>query len=61
MIRYAPKNENETYDIMNLLEERLSNSSPSIVLGVTKVFLNYAALENNELYQSVLERVTSKF
>lgn len=41
--KYRPKDENAMYDIMNLLEDRLKHSNSAVVLGTTKVFLNYTA------------------
>ena len=37
--KYTPANENEVFDIMNLLEERLRGSNSGVILEVTKVFL----------------------
>lgn len=39
--QYTPESEEEMYDIMNLLEDRLNVSNSAVVLGTTKVFLNY--------------------
>jgi len=38
--RYAPAEPDETFAIMNLLEERLKHSNAAVVLATTKVFLN---------------------
>ena len=38
--RYKPDVQQETFDIMNVLEERLKHSNSAVVLGATKVFLN---------------------
>lgn len=38
--RYAPADSNETFDVMNILEERLKHSNAAVVLATTKVFLN---------------------
>ena len=38
--RYKPDAQQETFDIMNLLEERLKHSNSAVVLATTKVFLN---------------------
>ena len=38
--RYKPEAQQETFDIMNLLEERLKHSNSAVVLAATKVFLN---------------------
>ena len=40
MAQYKPSDEGETFDIMNLLEERLKHSNSAVVLATTKVFLN---------------------
>ena len=37
---YKPADQSETFDIMNLLEERLKHSNSAVVLAATKVFLN---------------------
>jgi len=38
--KYMPKNNNEMFDIMNLLEDRFKHASSSVVLGAVKVFLH---------------------
>ena len=38
--RYKPDAQQETFDIMNLLEERLKHANSAVVLAATKVFLN---------------------
>jgi len=38
--RYKPEGQQETFDIMNLLEERLKHANSAVVLAATKVFLN---------------------
>jgi hypothetical protein len=38
--RYKPESPQETFDVMNLLEERLKHSNSAVVLGATKVFLH---------------------
>ena len=38
--RYKPDTQQETFDIMNLLEERLKHANSAVVLAATKVFLN---------------------
>ena len=40
LAKYQPEAQQETFDIMNLLEERLKHSNSAVVLGATKVFLN---------------------
>ena len=40
LARYKPSEQQETFDIMNVLEERLKHSNSAVVLGATKVFLN---------------------
>ena len=38
--KYAPQNQDEMFDIMNLLEDRFKHASSSVVLGAVKVFLH---------------------
>ena len=38
--KYKPDAQQETFDIMNLLEERLKHSNSAVVLATTKLFLN---------------------
>jgi AP-4 complex subunit beta-1 len=44
------------FDIMNILEEYLKTSSGAIVLGVTKVFINFTK-DNEVLYPQVIKRL----
>ena len=51
MIKYVPKSEDEMFGtiicnigIMNLLEDRLKNSSAGIILDTIKVFINFATI-----------------
>eukprot|EP01006_Ploeotia_vitrea_P015670 TRINITY_DN4566_c0_g1_i1.p1 TRINITY_DN4566_c0_g1~~TRINITY_DN4566_c0_g1_i1.p1 ORF type:complete len:800 (-),score=468.60 TRINITY_DN4566_c0_g1_i1:107-2506(-) len=39
--RYTPKDDKEMFAIMNLLEGRLKHANSAVVLGTTKVFLNF--------------------
>jgi AP-4 complex subunit beta-1 len=39
--KYTPSSEEEMYNIMNILEERLKNSSSTVVLACIKIFLVY--------------------
>ncbi|KRX06804.1 Armadillo-type fold [Pseudocohnilembus persalinus] len=53
---YTPKTEQETFDIMNLLDDRLKHSCCSIVLATIKVFLAFT--KNYEhIISSVYQRV----
>ena len=38
--KYVPAEPNETFDIMNLLEDRLQHANSAVVLATIKVFLN---------------------
>jgi len=40
--KYNPKDEEEMFDMMNILEDRLRHSSAAVVLATTKVFLYFA-------------------
>ncbi|XP_069489470.1 AP-4 complex subunit beta-1 isoform X2 [Ambystoma mexicanum] len=39
LLRYKPRNEEEVFDILNLLDPFLKSSHPSVVMGATKLFL----------------------
>eukprot|EP00163_Fabomonas_tropica_P026258 TRINITY_DN4741_c1_g2_i1.p1 TRINITY_DN4741_c1_g2~~TRINITY_DN4741_c1_g2_i1.p1 ORF type:complete len:735 (+),score=210.81 TRINITY_DN4741_c1_g2_i1:45-2207(+) len=56
LVKYQPENEDEMYDIMNLLEERLKHSSSAVVLASTKIFLQLTQNEP-EVHQQVYERL----
>ena len=52
--KYTPKDEAAVFDIMNLLEDRLKHSNSAVVLGTTKVFLQYTQnmpKVNEEVYK----------
>ncbi|XP_077191061.1 AP-4 complex subunit beta-1 isoform X2 [Paroedura picta] len=42
LLRYKPRCEEELFDILNLLDGYLKNSSPSVVMAATKLFLMLA-------------------
>lgn len=46
--KYNPANQEEMFDIMNLLEDRFKHASSSVVLGAVKVFLHLTK-DNDEL------------
>ena len=54
--KYQPQDENELFDIMNIMEDRLKHSSSSVVLGCVKVFLNFTK-GNDYLTRQVYARV----
>jgi AP-4 complex subunit beta-1 len=54
--KYRPENEEEMFDIMNLLEDRFKHASSSVVLGAVKVFL-YLTQGNPELVKKVYQRL----
>ena len=53
--RYKPDAQQETFDIMNLLEERLKHSNSAVVLGATKVFLQLTQDIPEYAHRSFLE------
>lgn len=55
---YRPANEDELYDIMNVLDDRLSHSNSAVVLASVKVFL-HLTLHLPATHQQVLERCVS--
>jgi len=54
--RYQPIEPQETFDIMNLLEERLRHSNAAVVLATTKVFLNLTS-DFPQVHQQVYTRL----
>ena len=54
--KFTPKDQQQMFDIMNILEEYLKISSGAIVLGVSKVFINFTK-DNDVLYPQVIKRL----
>lgn len=48
--KYSPQDQQEKFDIMNLLEDRFKHASSSVVLGTVKVFLHLTK-DNQDLYK----------
>jgi len=55
-LKYKPQNEDEMFDIMNLLEDRLKHANSAVVMAATKVFLHVTE-ENPDLQLEVLRRL----
>jgi vesicle coat complex subunit len=51
--KYVPSDNNEIFDIMNLLEDRLQHANGAVVLATIKVFLQMT-LSMNDVHQQVL-------
>lgn len=51
--KFNPSDQQEKFDIMNLLEDRFKHASSSVVLGTVKVFLHLTKDDKN-LYNQVL-------
>ncbi|XP_074706676.1 AP-4 complex subunit beta-1 isoform X1 [Strix aluco] len=56
LLRYRPRSEEELFDILNLLDDCLKSSSPSVVMAATKLFL-VLAREYPHVQADVLVRV----
>ncbi|CEM20466.1 unnamed protein product [Vitrella brassicaformis CCMP3155] len=56
LTHYPPADDNERFDIMNILEERLKHASAAVVLGVTKCFVCLTE-SHPELHYQVLLRL----
>ncbi|XP_043723836.1 beta-adaptin-like protein A [Telopea speciosissima] len=54
--KYIPSDNNEIFDIMNLLEDRLQHANGAVVLATIKVFL-HLTLSMNDVHQQVYERI----
>ena len=53
---YRPEDGDETFDIMNVLEDRLQHSNSALVLATIKVFL-HLTIAIPDIHQQVLERI----
>jgi len=53
---YRPSDEQEVYDFMNVLDDRLSHSNSAVVMATVKMFLHYT-LSMPATHQQVL-RIT---
>ncbi|EIE24641.1 Adaptor protein complex beta subunit, partial [Coccomyxa subellipsoidea C-169] len=53
---YKPSNEQEVYDIMNVLDDRLLHSNSAVVMATVKLFL-HLTLSMPPTHQQVLERI----
>jgi AP-4 complex subunit beta-1 len=58
--RYTPKDEEQLYSILNVLEDKLKHSSAAIVLACTRVFINFTK-DNDFIYGQVLKRLRDPF
>ncbi|KAL5729250.1 hypothetical protein ACHQM5_002226 [Ranunculus cassubicifolius] len=54
--KYIPADNNEVFDIMNLLEDRLQHANGAVVLATIKVFLQMT-LSMADVHQQVYERI----
>ena len=56
ILKYTPESEDEVFDIMNVLEDRLQHTNAAVVLAATKIFLNMT-LNMPDIHQQVLDRI----
>ncbi|CAL0327284.1 unnamed protein product [Lupinus luteus] len=54
--KYIPSDNNEIFDIMNLLEDRLQHANGAVVLATIKLFL-HLTLSMSDVHQQVYERI----
>ncbi|KAE9587034.1 putative beta-adaptin appendage subdomain, AP complex subunit beta [Lupinus albus] len=54
--KYIPSDNNEIFDIMNLLEDRLQHANGAVVLATIKLFL-HLTLSMADVHQQVYERI----
>ncbi|ONK67159.1 uncharacterized protein A4U43_C06F16630 [Asparagus officinalis] len=54
--KYIPIDNNEIFDIMNLLEDRLQHANGAVVLATIKVFL-HLTMSMTDVHQQVYERI----
>jgi AP-4 complex subunit beta-1 len=55
--RYRPKNEDEMFNVMNLLEDNLRKSNVSLTISIISVFIHFTSALPN-IFSQVLERIT---
>jgi len=55
--RYKPRNEEEMFHVMNLLEDNLRKSNVSLTISIFAVFINFTSNTPN-IFGKVLERIT---
>jgi AP-4 complex subunit beta-1 len=58
--RYTPKDEEQLYAILNILEDKLKHSSTAIVLACTRVLINYTK-DNEFIYSQVINRLREPY
>lgn len=58
--KYVPSDNDEIFDIMNLLEDRLQHANGAVVLATIKVFL-HLTLSMTDVHQQVLIKTISTF
>ncbi|XAR70888.1 hypothetical protein NMG60_11027926 [Bertholletia excelsa] len=56
LTKYVPADNNEIFDIMNLLEDRLQHTNGAVVLATVKLFLQLT-LSMTDIHQQVYERI----
>ncbi len=54
--RFTPKDEEQLYSVLNVLEDKLKHSNSAIVLACTRVFINFTKV-NDFIYGQVLKRL----
>ena len=57
LMRYVPSDEDEVFDIINILDDRLKHANSGVVLAAAKLFLNFTRNMDQELVQEVYERL----
>mmetsp|Transcript_6379 Transcript_6379/g.12074 ORF Transcript_6379/g.12074 Transcript_6379/m.12074 type:complete len:795 (+) Transcript_6379:28-2412(+) len=56
LAKYQPTDQQQMFDIMNLLTDRLQHSNSAVVMGTTKVFLNFT-VQYPEVHAQVVDRL----
>jgi len=57
LMRYVPEDEDEVFDIINILDDRLKHANSGVVLGAANLFLNYTRNMDPELVEEIYERL----
>ena len=59
-MRYSPSDEEEMFDMLNVLDDRLSHANCGVVMGAVRLFLHLTQ-DSLDMHNDVYERVKSWF
>lgn len=56
LVRYVPSNEDEVYDILNVLDDRLKDANSGVVMAAAKLFLHLTR-NMEDMQEDVFDRI----